>query len=288
MPYWILLSVVLIVTMYITMMISSYKKQISNMSAMMIAMTVSMISSLYLGTILGVIGQNRMLEPTIMAIVYGMIIGYLLGKPFTILAILDGVMAGVMGGMMGAMLGVMVLNQSPFWVLLLLGIIFLFIMLLLYHWVKQKAAEQHSISEKYTWIFFLSLLLYMISFLVFSAESRTQLINWCRIPNSITNQVKEPEVKVEAKNGHQDIRIQVQATGYIPNQIKVKAGIPIHIHFINPDPQNCASHIIMEDFGIKQFLKKGETVIKLPAQSKGTYSFHCEMNMFFGKIIVEP
>ncbi|WP_175482479.1 cupredoxin domain-containing protein [Thermoflavimicrobium dichotomicum] len=286
---FILLGFLLIITIYLIFLIPRRMKNISLMTAMMVAMTIAMISSLYFGTILGVIAQHRMLEPTIFAVIYGMLVGYFVGKPFHLLAVLDGMLAGIMGGMMGAMLGVMVLNQSPEWILALLGVIFLLILLILIHGISRKTGNEEGVPQKYTWWVILPIVFFMIGFLIFSSESRSHIANWCQLPGTAVNQLPPlTEIKAAEKNGVQEIQIHVQANGYFPNQVKAKAGVPVKLRFINHDPSSCASSLVMENFGIRQFLKQGETVIVLPPQPPGTYLFHCEMNMFSGKIIVEP
>ncbi len=286
-PY-LLLAVVVIITSYIIIFTYRQKEKVTCTSGMMIAMTVAMNAGFYIGTILGVLGQHRMTEPTVFAVIISLIIGYLTGRPFSIMAVLDGMMAGVMGGMMGAMLGVMVFNQSPEWILLLMGLLFLLFKFLIWLWLKNGADEHFTLSPRMIWLIIPPLLLFIGLFLTFSDESREEVANWCNIPAGFLQKQGETFGDVQIKDGIQEVQIQVLPNGYTPNHIEMKAGLPIKLRFINYDTKNCASHLVSKELGIEKFLDLGETVIEIPPLKSGTYSFHCEMNMFFGKLVIQP
>jgi hypothetical protein len=89
------------------------RKYLSSMIGMIGSMTNSMMTSLAIGTFLGISIQDKDLTiPTIISVSIGMILGYVTGRPISLLVSLDGLTAGIMGGMMGAMLGVMLPPQS--------------------------------------------------------------------------------------------------------------------------------------------------------------------------------
>ncbi|MCQ6280780.1 hypothetical protein [Bacillus sp. EB600] len=72
-----------------------------------------MMTSIAIGMILGIIIPSKDLTlPTIISVLIGMVVGYLTGRPISLLVALDGFSAGIMGGMMGAMLGVMLQPKS--------------------------------------------------------------------------------------------------------------------------------------------------------------------------------
>jgi len=76
--------------------------------------------------------------------------------------------------------------------------------------------------------------------------------------------------------------------GYKPSVIKVKRGQKTMISLTRRDPNSCLEEFILPDFKISKFLPVGKQVnIEISPDKSGEYTFHCGMNMFHGKIIVE-
>lgn len=93
---------------------------------------------------------------------------------------------------------------------------------------------------------------------------------------------KKDEVKAEGT-----ITIIVQG-GYKPSNIKIQKGKKVSLKFIRKDPNSCLEEVIFPDFKIKKYLPMNEEVeIKIDPKEKGEYKFHCAMNMYEGKIIVQ-
>lgn len=128
--------------------VRTYKRRhwLSCMAGMMIAMTIGMIASIAFGTIAGLAYQPDLTIPTIEAVLFGMVCGYLSGKPVSVMAALDGMLAGIMGGMMGAMLGVMTTNH-PNVVLLFVDVVMVFVFIVLQQLINEEAVEPPQISS---------------------------------------------------------------------------------------------------------------------------------------------
>lgn len=76
--------------------------------------------------------------------------------------------------------------------------------------------------------------------------------------------------------------------GYNPEIIKIKRGVETRLILKRTDPNPCLDEFILPDFKIKKYLplnKEIEIVLK-PAKA-GEFKFHCGMNMYHGKLIVE-
>lgn len=102
------------------------------MAGMMIAMTNAMMASISLGAILGTFITDKDLTiPTIASVLIGMIVGYLTGRPISLMASIDGLTAGIMGGMMGSMLGVMLQPKSIDIMVYFIDIVFVLVIVLL-------------------------------------------------------------------------------------------------------------------------------------------------------------
>lgn len=76
--------------------------------------------------------------------------------------------------------------------------------------------------------------------------------------------------------------------GYKPAAIKVKKGKTTTLKILRKDPNSCLEEIILSDFKIKKYLPLNKEVeISITPQKSGEFEFHCGMNMYHGKIVVE-
>lgn len=76
--------------------------------------------------------------------------------------------------------------------------------------------------------------------------------------------------------------------GYKPEVIKLKKGVKTTLVFERTDPNTCLEEFILPDFKIKKYLPLNEEVeIALKPKKSGSFGFHCGMNMYHGKIVVE-
>jgi len=79
-----------------------------NMTGNMVAMTTGLISNLTIGVILGMMFAGDLVLSTGLSVLFCFAIGYLVGKPLHLLAVIEGIGGGIMGGLHGAMLGEMI------------------------------------------------------------------------------------------------------------------------------------------------------------------------------------
>lgn len=85
----------------------------------------------------------------------------------------------------------------------------------------------------------------------------------------------------------QNATIVVYATGYEPNKMTLKAGIPTTLNLVTNRTQGCSRAITFPTLGIQKVLpESGTTQIELPAFAKGKVPFTCSMGMFTGTIDV--
>ena len=74
---------------------------------------------------------------------------------------------------------------------------------------------------------------------------------------------------------------------YSPSRIKVPAGSPVEIKFLRKDQSPCAETLLIPAIGVSDTLPLNKVkVIQLPELSSGEYTFHCQMQMYRGQIIV--
>lgn len=75
--------------------------------------------------------------------------------------------------------------------------------------------------------------------------------------------------------------------GYSPKTITVPKGKTSKITFTRRTPMMCVEEIVIDEFGIKQFLPLNRPVtITLSPSREGRFSMHCGMNMVKGTVTV--
>lgn len=89
---------------------------------------------------------------------------------------------------------------------------------------------------------------------------------------------------VEAK---EKIEVVVEG-GYKPANIKLAKNKRMILRITRRDPNSCLEEIIIPEFKVRQYLPLGKTIeISITPQKEGEFEFHCGMNMYHGKIVVE-
>jgi plastocyanin domain-containing protein len=83
-----------------------------------------------------------------------------------------------------------------------------------------------------------------------------------------------------------EVRITVQG-GYKPDVIKVQKDKPVKLLITRKDENSCLEEIVFPEYKVKKFLplnEEVEIVLKPPHKNS---DFHCGMNMYFGKIVID-
>lgn len=85
-----------------------------------------------------------------------------------------------------------------------------------------------------------------------------------------------------------ELTIQIQAYGYSPNNLTVKAGSQVKLHIENKDAYTCAQAFTIPKLGIQKVIAPGQkSTIEFRAPAKpGKLSFSCSMGMYTGAINV--
>lgn len=88
--------------------------------------------------------------------------------------------------------------------------------------------------------------------------------------------------------GVQEIEVTVRG-GYQPSAISVVAGRPVRLNFTRREASTCGEEVVIPGFGKRAHLPQDVTVpVELVPKGPGEYEFMCGMNMYKGKLIVEP
>lgn len=80
-----------------------------------------------IGLSMGVILANLIDYHFFVSCLVGLALGYIIGKPFSLYAIVDGMVSGIMGGIMGVMIPMMV-HLNPIWSVLFMDLVFVILM----------------------------------------------------------------------------------------------------------------------------------------------------------------
>lgn len=84
------------------------------------------------------------------------------------------------------------------------------------------------------------------------------------------------------------IKIVVEDGVYQPAHISVPADTEISLEFLRKDETPCAEMVIFPELNISESLPLNKTKsIKLKSLEKGSYQFHCQMQMYKGELVVE-
>ena len=83
-------------------------------------------------------------------------------------------------------------------------------------------------------------------------------------------------------------QITVKEGVYSPNQLAIDGGeTSIQLKFLRQDPSKCAEWVIFDDLGICEKLPIDDyKTINLGVLSPGEYTFHCQMHMYQGRLVV--
>ncbi len=84
-------------------------------------------------------------------------------------------------------------------------------------------------------------------------------------------------------DGKQEITIEVQNSGYSPNYVQVKRGVPVELKLTSNNVYSCALSFVFQEYGIKTFLAATDSqVFSFTPMNKGKFPFSCSMGMYRG------
>src|SRR5512133_1755175 len=93
---------------------------------------------------------------------------------------------------------------------------------------------------------------------------------------------------VHAAPKEQVVTLEVTKEGFVPAQVKVKAGQPVKLVVTRKTEVTCATEIVMKDFGVNQKLPLNKAVtVTVTPKKPGTYRYACAMDMIAGDLKAE-
>lgn len=85
----------------------------------------------------------------------------------------------------------------------------------------------------------------------------------------------------------QTVSMKITASGFQPNVIKIKKGIPVRWVIDGQNVTSCTSKIIIPSLNISKSISSGQNIINFTPAASGDMPFSCWMGMVRGKFIVE-
>lgn len=266
------------------------KNKLAKLSGTIVVIVLTMMGGLLAGYISGIL-SGELFFPVGLGTLIGFVLGFMAGQPVGILAILSGSVSGIISGIIGALLGAILQFDNPTVMLgillglyvIILGLVILFIIVETNGKLSldTQGISPFNIFSAGLVLIALFLFLYSSDFVKIPGEAKAAQTQETNTPPAQT----ELDIRDES---NPKIDMMVTPTGYSPNVIKVKKGVPVELNITNPGDNSCFSTFMMPDFNLNNVnLKAGTTKLTFTPDKEGKYTFTCGMNMFKGTVIVE-
>jgi sulfite exporter TauE/SafE/copper chaperone CopZ len=107
--------------------------------------------------------------------------------------------------------------------------------------------------------------------------------------NNISNNNKSisENKSVSDQQNYQVVNMKITSSGFEPNVLKIKSGVPVKWIINGDQATGCTSRIIVPSMNISKSIVSGENVVTFTPASKGDLNFSCGMGMVRGKFVVE-
>lgn len=84
------------------------------------------------------------------------------------------------------------------------------------------------------------------------------------------------------------IQMTVTSDGFVPDEVKVKAGEPVQLVITRKTDKTCATEIVIKEYGINQKLPLDQAVtVSFTPKKAGKVRYACGMDMIAGQLVVE-
>jgi plastocyanin domain-containing protein len=110
-------------------------------------------------------------------------------------------------------------------------------------------------------------------------------LRWCLLLSAILCSVVAGFA--EAKPRVQKARIEINAQGYKPANLRLRRGVPARVTFVRTTDATCVREIVLSDFSVRRELPLNEPVtVSFTPKKRGSFTFACGMNMMRRQLIV--
>jgi heme/copper-type cytochrome/quinol oxidase subunit 2 len=299
----ITIAAVGIISSYAIYLIHRHKEKLTNLNGIVLSAAIAAMTGMIGSYLIAVLSQDLFLACGA-GIIIGFTTGFLGGQPVGIMPILLGSSSGLISGIVGALLGVSIKAENPYLLMLILLIFYVILLSLVILYIRVLVNDKLTLDTRTISPFaILSAGVVLLSLFLFLYSS--DVINISSAASSDPSQTSETASNTQAstdntgstekvtavdvtKESAPKIKMEVTPTGYSPNLIKVKKGVPVELEVHNPLENSCLSVFNFPDFNINNVnLKTGNTNLTFTPTDSGVYTFSCGMDMFKGTVIVE-
>ncbi|MDA3802453.1 MAG: sulfite exporter TauE/SafE family protein [Patescibacteria group bacterium] len=132
----------------------------------------------------------------------------------------------------------------------------------------------------------------VLFFALFNINAQLNVLGWTSLSDVTINKSQAIEFKddglPEVVNGIQVLKMDAKSTGYTPNRLKVRAGIPVRWEITDKGTSGCTNAVMSRGLFDGQIaLTPGKTSVKeFTPEQPGIYKFSCWMGMVSGTIEV--
>lgn len=95
-----------------------------------------------------------------------------------------------------------------------------------------------------------------------------------------------PAIPAAVQNGVQEVSMTVTSYSYEPNELTVRAGMPVRFHVDGTRAGGCTRGFVIPSLGIQKVLAAGDNVFEFTPTSAGRIPFSCSMGMVRGSFTV--
>lgn len=112
-------------------------------------------------------------------------------------------------------------------------------------------------------------------------------VNLAQVFASVVGNRQAAQISVPAaQNGIQEISMRVTPYGYEPQQLAVRAGIPVRWTIDGTLARGCTSVLVIPTLNIVRPLQQGPNIVEFIPEQPGQLAFSCSMGMVRGSIAV--
>ena len=81
--------------------------------------------------------------------------------------------------------------------------------------------------------------------------------------------------------------VTVSSQGFKPASVSLRANVPAKLTFLRTDDKNCATEVVLPEYGLRRAMPLNRPVTLEFTPRKGNITFTCGMNMLSGKVVAQ-
>ncbi|SFK99789.1 Cupredoxin-like domain-containing protein [Paenibacillus sp. 1_12] len=279
------LFIVLLITGYCIVRIHRYKGFITSAAGKLSSMSMVALSSAFIGILSAQTLEYQIVPSTVMSGLFAIAVGFLTGKPFRKLDVVNGILSGFVGAIIGIVAGVMIFISASAIMITDLGyIVCIYLLLSVFDRQINKVQSQEITSTKAVGqhsyiptIFLASVVCLMLGGVIVNSN------------NIVIGQIGQKQSQVTAMDEENDLQvaiIDVTAAGFNPKNTEFKANTMIKVIFnVNSNTGN-GLKLVSKDLKIDMVLKNGKNSFLLDDPQPGKYEFMLGSGEYKGSFTV--